>query len=97
MSEKCHRPCYRLTFDELITGIALSYESRDDLDEPLTSAHLLIGRCLTGLPDLLTRTSNEDTEHTAPTSSADITRQVKHLNVILSHQFREALETRIPS
>ena len=42
MSEKGHRPCFRLTFDELITGIALSYVSPDDLDEPLTSARLLI-------------------------------------------------------
>ena len=41
-------------------------------DEPLTPAHLLTGRCLTSLPDLLT--SNEDTDHTTPTSPADITR-----------------------
>ena len=80
----------RLTFDELVTVVIeveatlnsrpLSY---DDLDEPLTPAHLLTGRRLTSLPDLLT--SNEDTDYTTPTSPADITRRVKHLNIILSH------------
>ena len=38
---------------------------------------------MTSLPDLLT--SNEDTDYTTPTSPADITRRVKHLNIILSH------------
>ena len=83
----------RLTFDELVTVVIeveatlnsrpLSYVSPDDLDEPLTPAHLLTGRRLTSLPDLLT--SNEDTDYTTPTSPADITRRVKHLNIILSH------------
>ena len=83
----------RLTFDELVTVVIeveatlnsrpLSYVSPDDLDEPLTPAHLLTGHRLTSLPDLLT--SNEDTDYTTPTSPADITRRVKHLNIILSH------------
>ena len=57
--------------------------SPDDLDEPLTPAHLLTGRRFTSLPDLLT--SNEDTDYTTPNSPSDITRRVKHLNIVLSH------------
>ena len=47
----------RLTLDELITLITevegVSYVSCDDIEEPLTPAHLLCGRRLLNLPDSL--------------------------------------------
>jgi hypothetical protein len=51
----------KLTYDELVTAVTkveavinsrvLSYISSDDMDEPLTPAHLLAGRRLLSLPD----------------------------------------------
>ena len=48
----------KLTYDELVTEVKavinsrpLSYISSDDMDEPLTSAHLLVERRLLSLPD----------------------------------------------
>lgn len=53
----------KFSYDELLTAVIeveailnsrpLSYVSADDLDEPLTPSHLLVGRRLLSLPDHL--------------------------------------------
>ena len=60
----------RLSYDELHTAILevevilnsrpLSYTTSDDTEEPLTPAHLLIGRRLLSLPDDLSYYEDRD-------------------------------------
>ncbi len=60
----------KLSYDELLTAITeveavinsrpLSYISMDDLEEPLTPSHLLVGRRILSLPDHLCRDINEE-------------------------------------
>ena len=71
----------KLTYDELLIEITeieanlnsrpLTYVSSEDLEEPLTPAHLLTGRRLTVLPDPFIQDDDD-----APTSYEEITRQV---------------------
>ena len=82
------------SFDELLTALAeieavinsrpLSYISANDVEEPLTSSHLLVGRRILNLPDHLGHLDNLDDED----FSVDpilLTRRVKHLNSLLNH------------
>ena len=81
----------RLTLDELITLITevegvinsrpLSYVSCDDIEEPLTPAHLLCGRRLLNLPDSLCYT---DPEEEYGLSREHLARRLVHLNKLLS-------------
>uniref|UniRef100_A0A1X7UB03 DUF5641 domain-containing protein n=1 Tax=Amphimedon queenslandica TaxID=400682 RepID=A0A1X7UB03_AMPQE len=60
-----------LTYEELLTAVIeiemiinslpLSYVTQDDLDEPITPSHLLIGRRLTSLPDDICCTEDDFT------------------------------------
>ncbi len=81
----------RLTLDELITLITevegvinsrpISYVSGDDMEEPLTPAHLLCGRRLLNLPDSLCYT---DPEEEYGLSREHLARRLVHLNKLLS-------------
>ena len=72
----------KLTYDELLTVVTeieanlnsrpLTYVSSEDLEEPLTPAHLLTGRRLTVLPDSFIQ--DDDDNYDAPTSHEEITR-----------------------
>ena len=81
----------RLSLDELTTLITeiervinsrpISYVSSDDTEEPLTPAHLLCGRRLLSLPDLICYT---DEEEEYGVSREHVTRRLVHLNKLLS-------------
>ena len=82
----------QLTYEELLTAVIeveamlnlqpLNYLAPDDLDEPLTPSHLLTGRRILSLPDLLV--GNED-DYLPQPSQDDLTRWMIHLNRILEH------------
>ena len=80
-----------LTLDEFTTLLTevegvinsqpISYVSSDDIDEPLTPAHLLCGRRLLSLPDSICYT---DPEEEYGLTREHLTRRLVHLNKLLS-------------
>ncbi len=82
----------KFSYDELLTAVTevemivnsrpLSYVSADDLEEPLTPSHLLIGRRVLTLPDGLCykKEIDDDTD----TSPAHLSRRMRHLNDVLN-------------
>ena len=87
----------RFSFDELqtiiieIEGIInsrpISYLDSDDVEEPLTPSHLLVGRRLLTLPDNLTHYEEADDEEFEVTDEA-MQRRARHLNSVLNHFWR---------
>lgn len=79
----------KLNYDELVTAVTeveavitsrpLSYISSDDLDEPLTPAHLLTGRRLLSLPDC--QVSDNDLD----VSPELLTKRMRFLNKIVDN------------
>ena len=77
----------RLTYDELITSVTevemilnsrpLSYVSSEDIEEPLTPSHLLVGYRVLSLPDPTTSADDEGLDN--PATHGDLTRRMKHL------------------
>ena len=80
----------KLTQDELVTVVTeaemilncrpISYVSTEDLEEPLTPGHLIIGRRISGLPEV-DCPQDED----FGISQSDLSKRARHLNTILSH------------
>ena len=72
----------RLTYDELITSVTevemilnsrpLSYVSSEDIEEPLTPSHLLVGYRVLSLPDPMTSADDEGLDNL--TTHGDLTR-----------------------
>ena len=60
----------------------LSYVSTEDLDEPLTPSHLIVGRRLSSYPDPFVDDARDPDYEI---SSADLTRRMQYLNTILNH------------
>ena len=87
----------KFSYDEMHTALVeieaivnsrpLSYIHCDDLDEPLTPSHLLVGRRLLGLPDYLTHLEAELDEDFEPSTEA-LQRRAKHLNNVINHFWR---------
>ena len=86
-----------ISLDELTTALAeieavlnsrpLSYVSSEDLDEPVTPSHLIVGRRLLSLPDNLDYLCDtDDVEFTLDKSQ--VTSRVRHLNNLLNHFWR---------
>jgi hypothetical protein len=81
----------KLTYEELLTAVIeveaiinsrpLSYVSMDDLEEPLTPSHLLVGRRLLSIPDHIP--SNHPRDYN--TSNSELNDRMRHLNNILDH------------
>ena len=84
----------KFTADELRTAVIeveaiinsrpLLYISPDDLEEPLTPSHLLMGRRVLSLPDNLSIIDDLEDE-TFELNPGQITKRMKHLNNILNH------------
>ena len=80
-----------LSYDELLTAVTeiesiipLSSVSADDTEEPLTPSHLMIGRRVFNLPDLLECLYDfRDEEFSL--DAAQLTRRMKHLSNLLNH------------
>ena len=80
----------KLSYDELVNVVAeakmilncrpILYVSSEDLEEPLTPAHLVIGRRISALP--VADTPVDDDFEISPN---DLSRRAKHLNMILNH------------
>lgn len=86
-----------ISLDELTTALAeieavlnsrpLSYVSSEDLDEPVTPSHLIVGRRLLSLPDNLDYLCDPDDEEFTLDKS-QVTSRVRHLNNLLNHFWR---------
>ena len=84
----------RISYDELVTIVAeveitlnshpLKFVCADDLDEPLTPSHLLVGYKLNNLPDPLCG-DDRDPTYGESHSSFDLSKRLKHLSVMLKH------------
>ena len=86
----------KFSYDELLTAITevemivnsrpISYMSTDDLEEPLTPSHLLIGRRVLSLPDnLCYREEIDDDIEITPTH---LGKRMKYLNNTLNQFWR---------
>ena len=91
------------SLDELTTALAeieavlnsrpLSYVSGEDVEEPITPSHLIVGRQILNLPDNLDYVCDlNDDEFTLDTNRA--TNRVKHLNHVLN-QLLETVADRV--
>ena len=82
----------KLQYEELLTMLSeiemvinsrpLSYVSANDLEEPLTPSHLIMGRRLLSLPDHLMYCDQEDYDPT--TTPAMLTKRMRFLNSMIS-------------
>ena len=80
----------KLSYDELVTVVTeaemilncrpISYVSSEDLEEPLTPSHLIVGRRLGALPEI---DSPADADFRI--SPDDLSRRARHLDMILTH------------
>ena len=85
----------KLSYDELVTVVAevelilnsrpLSYVSTEDLEEPLTPSYLIIGRRLLSLPGVTSQGIEDPDYQVFPSSPADLSKRMQHLNRILDH------------
>ena len=83
----------KLTHDELVTVLVeveatlnscpISYLSSEDLDEPLTPSHLLIGHRVLSLP--VPMADEEDPDFVDVSTRVALTRRMHHLNQVLDH------------
>ena len=87
----------KLTLDELSTAVIevemvlnsrpLTYMSTEDLEEPLTPSHLIIGRRILSLPTPLTDSSVLD-DPDFELSTKDVSQRRKHLSAVIGHFWR---------
>ena len=85
-----------LTYEELLTAVAevemvlnsrpLSYVSSDDIEEPLTPSHLLVGRRILGLPEDPCYEVSSDPDFDVTPKTLD--KRMQHLSQILNHFWR---------
>ena len=85
----------KFTYDELLTSVTeveaiinsrpLSYISAEDVDEPLTPSHLLIGRRLLNLPDYIWYQENREEDEDISINHGCLTRRMRYLNNTLDH------------
>ena len=81
----------KLSYDEVLTALTevemivnsrpISYISPDDLDEPLTPSHLLMGRRVLSLPDNLYY--DREGDYDPATNPTILSKRMRHLNKLL--------------
>ena len=70
--------------EAVLNSRPLSYVSGEDIDEPITPSHLIVGRRLLSLPDHLDHMCVlEDGDYTL--DEHHVTRRIKHINNVLNH------------
>ena len=72
--------------EAIINSRPLSYVSSDDMEEPLTPSHLLVGCRILSLPDNLSYSELDDDDFKV--TSASVQRRAKHLNSVLNQFWR---------
>ena len=87
----------RLSFDEMHTAVLevesilnsrpLTYTTSEDIEEPLTPSHLLVGRRLLSLPDDFTYFQDDDPDFEPTTEPMQA--RVRYLNNVLNHFWLE--------
>ena len=85
----------RLCYDELLTALTevemivnsrpLSYVSTEDIEEPLTPSHLLVGQRILSLPDITLRQSVHETDYIIELTSDSLSRRMNYLRKTLNH------------
>ena len=73
-----------MEIEAIVNSRPLSYVHPDDLEQPLTPSHLIVGRRLLSLPDHLTHLEpleDEDFE----LNRESLQRRTKHLNNVINH------------
>ena len=96
--ERLVKPTKRcLSFDEMHTTVLevesilnsrpLTYTTSEDIEEPLTPSHLLVGRRLLSLPDNLTYLQDNDPDFEPTTEPMQA--RVQYLNNVLNHFWLE--------
>lgn len=85
----------KLTYDELSTALTevemiinsrpLSYVSTEDVEEPLTPSHLLVGRRVLSLPDTTFYHKMGDDNYNVELTHDSLSRRMDHLNKTLNH------------
>ena len=88
----------KLSYDELLTVVTeveitlnsrpISYVSCDDMEEPLTPSHLLVGHRLLSLPDPLCAKALDPTYGEQQLTLCSLTRRMRYLGATLSHFWR---------
>ena len=78
----------KLSYEELLTAVSEvemimnsrpSFVSMDDLEEPLTQSHLMIGRRLLSLPEV----ASHDESRSCESTHSEMNKRMKHLNFTL--------------
>eukprot|EP00731_Ephydatia_muelleri_P026680 Em0018g780a len=70
--------------EAVLNSRPLSYVSGDDMEEPITPSHLIVGHRILNLPDDLSFVCDlDDDEFTL--NAIQVTHRVKHLNNVLNH------------
>ena len=82
----------KLSYDELMTTLVeveatlnsrpISYLSSEDFEEPLTPSHLLIGRRVITLPDVVV-TREEDPDFKDTDTRVDLNRRMRYLSLVM--------------
>ncbi|XP_065902306.1 uncharacterized protein [Dysidea avara] len=85
----------RLTYEELMTALTevemiinsrpLSFVSSEDVEEPLTPSHLIVGRRILSLPDSSFQHVVNDSDYNVQVTHDSLSRRMDHLNKVLNH------------
>ena len=86
----------RLTYDELLTVLAevemilnsrpLSYVSSEDIEEPLTPSHLLIGHRVLNLLNTVVTSSGGDNDEDIDVSHESLSKRARYLSIPYSRK-----------
>ena len=72
--------------EAIVNSRPLTFLCADDIEEPLTPSHLIVGRRLLSLPDNLDYSESDDKDFEA--TSGSLQRRARYLNSVLNHFWR---------